>query len=92
MTDAGIMDGVLLGPKKCHLRELNLGLLQTLTEACVLRMSYEYENLSALDLGGVSLAVTDNSLQMIFRHMRLLRYLNVDSCCKVRNIFRELKM
>lgn len=88
VTDVGILDGVLSGPPKCHLRKLNLGLLQTLTEAVVLRMSYVYENLSALDLGGVSLAVTDNSLQMIFRHMRFLRYLNVDSCCKVRNVFK----
>lgn len=90
MTDVGILDGVLLGPRKCRLWKLNLGLLKTLTEAVVLRMSYVYENLSALDLGGVSLAVTDNSLQMIFRHMRLLRYFNVDSCCKVRNIFKAL--
>lgn len=77
-----------MGPRKCRLRKLNLGLLQSLTEAVVLRMSYVYENLSALDLCGVSLAVTDNSLQMIFRHMKLLRYFNVDSCCKVRNIFK----
>lgn len=83
VTDVGIVDGVLMGNPKQHLKDLSLGLLQNLTEAVVFRMSYVYENLSALDLGGVSLAVTDNSLQMIFRHMRFLRFLNVDSCCKV---------
>lgn len=83
VTDVGIIDGVLTGNPKAHLKELNLALLQNLTEAVVLRMSYFYESLNVLDLGGVSLAVTDNSLQMIFRHMRLLRFLNVDSCCKL---------
>lgn len=77
------MDGVLLGTPKPYLRNLSLGLLLNLTESVVFRMSYFYENLKVLDLCGVSLAVTDNSLQMIFRHMRLLRSLNVDSCCKV---------
>lgn len=72
-----------MGNSKKKLRELSLYLLKSLTEAVVFRMSYVYENLNVLDLGGVSLAVTDNSLQMIFRHMRLLRFLNVDSCCKV---------
>jgi len=74
---------VLLGNPKKHLRELSLGLLQNLTEAVVFRMSYVYLNLNILNLSGVSLAVTDNSLQMIFRHMTLLRSLNIDSCCKV---------
>lgn len=83
VTDVGIMDGVLLGTPKPYLRNLSLGLLLNLTESVVFRMSYFYENLKVLDLCGVSLAVTDNSLQMIFRHMRLLRSLNVDSCCKV---------
>lgn len=75
------MDGVLLGNPK--LKELNLSLLQNLTEAVVYRMSYVYENLNVLNLAGVSIAVVDNSLQMILRHMKLLRFLNVDSCCKV---------
>lgn len=85
------MDGVLLGNPKQHLRDLSLGLLQNLTEAVVLRMSYVYESLSVLDLGGVSLAVTDNSLQMILRHMRLLRFFNVDSCVKVNKLLLRNK-
>lgn len=72
-----------MGNPKTHLKELSLGLLLNLTEPLVCRMSYVYERLSALNLCGVSLAVTDKSLQMILRHMRLLRLLNVDSCCKV---------
>lgn len=80
------MDGVLMGNPKKHLKELSLGLLLNLTEAVVLRMSYVYENISALDLNGVSLAVTDHSLQMILRHMIFLRSLNVDSCCKVKHL------
>lgn len=81
-----------MGNPKQHLRDLSLGLLQNLTEAVVLRMSYFYENLSVLDLGGVSLAVTDNSLQMILRHMRLLRFFNVDSCCKVNKLWLSRKL
>lgn len=78
-----------MGNPKKHLKELSLGLLLNLTEAVVLRMSYVYENLSALDLNGVSLAVTDNSLQMILRHMIFLRFLNVDSCCKVKHLVAD---
>lgn len=77
------MDGVLSGTPKPHLKELSLGLLQTLNEPVLLRLSYFYDKLSILDLGGVSIAVTDNAMQQIMRQMRLLRKLNVDSCCKV---------
>lgn len=83
VTDVGIMDGVLTGTPKPHLTELSLGLLQTLNEPVLIRLSYFYENLSVLDLNSVSIAVTDNALQHILRHMRFLRKLNVDSCCKV---------
>lgn len=83
VTDAGIMDGVLSGTPKPRLKDLSLGLLQTLTEPVLIRLSYFYDNLSILDLGGVSIAVTDSSMQHILRHMRFLRKLNVDSCCKV---------
>jgi hypothetical protein len=83
VTDVGIMDGVLTGTPKPNLKELSLGLLQTLTEPVLFRLSYFYENLSVLDLGGVSIAVTDNAMQQILRHMRFIRKLNVDSCCKV---------
>lgn len=86
VTDVGIMDGVLSGTPKKDLRELNLSLLKDLGEPVVTRLSYFYENLNVLDLGAVTLAVTDNSLQMILRHMTFLRYLNVDSCCKVSNL------
>ena len=84
VTDVGIMDGVLSGKPKASLKNLNLSLLKVLTEPVLHRLSYFYENLNVLDLAGVSLAVTDESLQMIFRHMRFLRFLNVDSCCKVK--------
>lgn len=84
VTDVGIMDGVLLeGHMKEKMRELRLSVMTNLTENVILRMSYFYENLSVLDLGGVASAVTDNTIQMIFRHMKLLRFLNVESCCKV---------
>lgn len=83
VTDVGIHDGILSGKPKKTLRELNLGLLQNLTETVICRLSYFYDHLSCLDLGGVSIAVTDESLQQIIRHMGLLRKLNLDSCCKV---------
>jgi hypothetical protein len=78
------MDGVLSGTPKPHLKELNLGLLQTLNEPVLFRLSYFYDKLSVLDLGGVSIAVTDNAMQQILRQMRFLRKLNVESCCKVK--------
>lgn len=91
VTDVGIMDGVLSGTPKPHLKELNLGLLQTLTEPVLFRLSYFYDQLNILDLGGVSIAVTDTALQNILRHMRLLRKLNVDSCCKVSKLPNRIK-
>lgn len=83
VTDVGINDGILSGKAKETLRELNLGLLQNLTETVMYRLSYFYEHLVYLDLGGNSIAVTDDALQRIIRHMRLLKKLNLDSCCKV---------
>lgn len=78
------MDSVLSEHPKEKLSEIRLSFLLTLTEPVVCRMSYMYaKTLTVLDMAGVSLAVTDNALQMVFRHMTLLRYLNVDSCCKV---------
>lgn len=91
VTDVGIMDGVLSGTPKPHLKELNLGLLQTLTEPVLFRLSYFYDQLNILDLGGVSIAVTDTALQNILRHMRFLRKLNVDSCCKVSKLPNRIK-
>lgn len=97
VTDVGINDGILSGKPKDTLRELNLGLLQNLTETVLYRLSYFYENLTYLDLGGNSIAVTDDSLQRIIRHMRFLKKLNLDSCCKVslsdvHKTFDELEM
>lgn len=86
VTDVGIYDGILSGTPKKTLNELNLGLLQNLTETVICRLSYFYDHLSYLDLGGVSIAVTDDSLQQMIRHMRRLRKLNLDSCCKVSQI------
>jgi hypothetical protein len=78
------MDGVLKeGNQLQKMKELRLSVMTNLTENVILRLSYFYENLNVLDLGGVSNAVTDNTIQMIFRHMRFLRFLNVESCCKV---------
>jgi hypothetical protein len=83
VTDVGITEGVFLGSPKEFLRELRLSVMMNLTENVIYRMSYSYQNINILDLGGVSNAITDNSIQMIFRHMKFLRFLNVDSCCKL---------
>lgn len=84
VTDVGIMEGVLGDENsKGAMKEMRLSVMTNLTEAVVFRMSYFYENLRVLDLGGVSNAVTDNSIQMIFRHMKFLRFLNIESCCKL---------
>ena len=65
------------------LRELYLGLLTELTEGIFPNLTCQYENLYTLDLGGTNVAVTDNAMQLIFKHMVSLRFLNVDSCSKV---------
>ncbi|KAG5666476.1 hypothetical protein PVAND_014503 [Polypedilum vanderplanki] len=83
VTDTGIMEGVLYGKPNNKMTELRLGVMTNLSESVVLRMSYYYENLNVVDLGGASNAVTDHSIQMIFRHMKFLRFLNIESCCKV---------
>lgn len=83
VTDVGIMEGVLPGNPNEEMEELRLSVMTNLTESVIFRMSYYYENLKVLDLGGVSNAVSDHSIQMIFRHMKYLRFLNVESCCKL---------
>lgn len=77
------MEGVLTGNPKEEMREMRLSVMTNLTENVINRMSYFYVNLRVLDLGGVSNAVTDNSIQLVLRHMKLLRFLNVESCCKL---------
>lgn len=78
------MEGVLNeGNPRDKMKELRLSMMTNLNEGVVLRMAYFYENLSVLDFGLASNAVTDNTIQMIFRHMKLLRFLNVESCCKL---------
>lgn len=74
---------MLQGTPLKALRELYLGLLTELTEGIFPNLACQYENLYTLDLGGTNVAVTDNAMQLIFRHMVSLRFLNVDSCSKV---------
>lgn len=83
VTDQGIFDGVIFGPPKLHMETINLGLLVNLTDSVICRLAYFYDNINSLDLGGSSSAVTDSSLQIIFKQITSLRYLNVDNCCKV---------
>ncbi|XP_070508367.1 F-box and leucine-rich repeat protein 13-like [Chironomus tepperi] len=83
VTDVGVMEGVLSGDPKDKMEELRLSVMTNLSENIIFRMSYFFPNLKVLDLGGVSNAVTDLSIQLIFRHMKYLRFLNVESCCKL---------
>lgn len=89
VSDVGVMDGVVLGTPKSQLREINLSLLVKITENVVNRLAYQYEFIRKLDLGGSSTGVTDSSLQIILKQLKMLRYLNIDNCCKVtsQNLF-----
>lgn len=83
VTDDGLMNGLVYGKPKKNLKELYLGLLANISENIIFRLAYACESLISLDLSGSSHAVTDNALQMVFKQMRLLRHLNLDSCCKL---------
>jgi Ran GTPase-activating protein (RanGAP) involved in mRNA processing and transport len=83
VTDAGLHDAFLVGTPKKHLRELHFALLSNITEAMFVRFGSKFhDQITTLDLGG-SMNLADDALQTIFCHFTKLRYLNLDSCCKI---------
>lgn len=83
VTDEGIHDGLLCGTPKKYLKELYFGLLSNITENLFARISTKLDKqLTVLDLGG-STNLADDALQMIFAHFTQIRYLTLDSCCKI---------
>lgn len=83
ITDEGIHDGLLCGTPKKKLRELYFGLLSNITENIFARLGTKLHNqLTVLDLGG-STNLADDALQTIFCHFPFIRYLTLDSCCKI---------
>jgi F-box/leucine-rich repeat protein 9 len=83
VTDEGIHDGLLCGTPKKKLRELYFGLLSNITENIFARLGTKLHNqVTMLDLGG-STNLADDALQTIFSHFPFIRYLNLDSCCKI---------
>ena len=83
ITDEGIHDGLLCGTPKKNLRELNFGLLSNITENLFARLGTKLHNqLTKLDLGG-STNLADDALQTIFWHFPFIRYLDLDSLCKI---------
>lgn len=82
ITIEGLEDGLIKGTPKLKLRELNFGSLPNLCEHILIKLSVKYDNqITVLDLGGSGL--TDMGLQVIIKHFRGLRHLNVESNCKV---------
>lgn len=78
--------GILKG--LCHktnynLREIRLSHMGNLTETVVIGMVEGMPNLRHLDLGFCYNAVTDVSLQAIFRHVKWLRTLNLAMCDRI---------
>lgn len=83
VTDEGIHDGLLCGTPKKKLRELYFGLLSNMTENLFARLGTKLHNqITTLDLGG-STNLADDALQTIFCHFPYIRYLSLDSCCKI---------
>lgn len=83
VTDEGIHDALINGTPKKKLRELYFGLLSNISENLFSRLGTKLHNqLTALDLGG-STNLADDALQTIFWHFPMVRYLNLDSCCKI---------
>ncbi len=54
-----------------------------MTVETIFRIAVKYHGqITELDLGGQT-HLTDDALQMIIEHFPRMRYLNLDSCCKV---------
>lgn len=74
---------MLCGTPKKKVRELNFGLLSNITENLFARLGTKLHNqLTKLDLGG-STNLADDALQTIFCHFPFIRYLDLDSLCKI---------
>lgn len=83
VTNEGIHDGLLCGTPKKKLKELYFGLLSNITENIFARIGTKlHKQLTYLDLGG-STNLADDALQTIFCHFPYIRFLNLDSCCKI---------
>lgn len=83
VTDEGIHNSLLVGTPKKNLKELYFALLSNLTESMFVRLGTKFhEQITHLDLGG-STNLADDALQTIFCHFTKIRFLNLDSCCKI---------
>ncbi|CRK90144.1 CLUMA_CG003860, isoform A [Clunio marinus] len=83
VTDEGIHDALLCGTPKKQLRELHFGMLSHISERIFARLGTKLHNqLTILDLGG-STNLADDALQTIFCHFPMIRFLSLDSCCKI---------
>lgn len=90
VTDEGIHNGLLCGTPKKKLKELYFGLLSNITESLFAKFGPKFRNqLTHLDLGG-STNLFDDALQTIFGHFPFIRYLNLDSCCKITDYGKSL--
>ncbi|KAL7021196.1 hypothetical protein ACKWTF_011794 [Chironomus riparius] len=83
VTDEGIHDALMIGTPKKHMKELYFALLSNITEVMFVRLGPKFhEQITHLDLGG-STNLADDALQTIFCHFTKIRFLNLDSCCKI---------
>lgn len=83
VTDEGIHDALMVGTPKKYLKELYFALLSNITEVMFVRLGPKlHEQLTHLDLGG-STNLADDALQTIFCHFTKIKFLNLDSCCKI---------
>lgn len=83
VTNGGLHDAFLVSTPKKYLRELHFALLSQITEVMFVRFGTKFhDQITVLDLGG-STNLADDALQTIFCHFTKIRYLNLDSCCKI---------
>ncbi|KAG5667646.1 hypothetical protein PVAND_015620 [Polypedilum vanderplanki] len=83
VTDEGIYNSLMVGTPKKNLKQIYFALLSNITEAMFVRLGTKFhEQITHLDLGG-STNLADDALQTIFNHFTKIRFLNLDSCCKI---------
>lgn len=84
ISSEGLYDGLLYGRPKSKFRELSVGYLPRISDDILFKIGPKYQGqITHLDLSGLT-TISDSVLQMVLIYFPGLRYLNVDSCCKVR--------
>lgn len=88
LSDCELIQGAGILKGLCHkvnytIREINLAYLVNMSDTALVGMVAGMPNLRHLDLASCYNAVTDVSLQAVFRHSKWLRSFNISMCDRV---------